>query len=59
MKGKSVVKISEPLGADDLESQLSGEVQMVLKSMIANYAADELFANLQIQLTVSIVDCVQ
>ena len=49
MKGRKTVKISDPDGKDDLESQLADEAQMVLKSMVAGRAADELFAQLGVR----------
>jgi len=46
MKGKSLVKVSDPGGKNDLESELADEVQMVLAAIVSRYRADALFDSL-------------
>jgi len=49
MKGRPVLRISDPDGKDDVEGQLADEMQVALRSLAATYTADALFGQLAVR----------
>jgi hypothetical protein len=49
MKGRATVRVSDSPANDDLESELAGEVQMILRSAVSAHPADELDGSLQLR----------